>query len=108
VGQIRIHFHIYKANQSAELAGSSVWQALDFKIPGLHPKDKDQSVSIPNLTYVSRPKLRCALMAAQARFLRSLPPKVTCVEEAQDKVPFVKHVNEIRGEKEAPEVTVEK
>jgi hypothetical protein len=46
-----------------------------------------------------------ALAAAQMRFLRSLPPKITCLEEAQDRSPFVKHVNDIRGEKQAPEVT---
>lgn len=49
-----------------------------------------------------------ALMAVQARSLRSLPPKITGVEEAQDKMPFVKHVNKIRGKKPALEVTVEK
>jgi hypothetical protein len=49
-----------------------------------------------------------ALMAAQARFPRSFPPKVTCVEEAEDKMPFMKLVNKIRGKKPAPEVRVEK
>jgi hypothetical protein len=57
---------------------------------------------------VENDKRAKVLMAAQARFLRSLPPKVTCVEEAQDKMPFVKYVNKIRGKKPAPEVTVEK
>lgn len=47
-----------------------------------------------------------ALEAAQIRLLRSLPPKVSCLEEAQDEVPFVNHVNEIRGKKKAPEVSI--